>query len=117
MTRARAARKGNAAEGIKDFASSGREHVQSSSQTGVTSVGCATEDRGRTPWEKRARAIVDRVMKTTVDGICGPFIRTLTSLNIEQRGGSREWDSGNPGRCLTVMVSWCDCGAMSQTLR
>lgn len=60
---ARAARKGNAAEGIKDFASSGHEHVQSSSRTGVTSVGCAAEGRGRTPWEKRARDIVERVMK------------------------------------------------------
>lgn len=63
MTQARAARKGNAAEGIKDFASSGHEHVQSSSRTGVTSVGCAAIGRGRMPWEKRARDIVERVMK------------------------------------------------------
>lgn len=45
----RAARKGKAAEGIRDFASSGHEHLQSSSQTGVTSVECAAEDRGRMP--------------------------------------------------------------------
>lgn len=45
----RAARKNKAVKGIRDFASSGHEHLQSSSQTGVTSVECAAEDRGRMP--------------------------------------------------------------------